>query len=206
MKEFEATGRTVEEAVEMALKQLGVAREEVEVQVLEEGNRGFLGLLGRRKARVRVSLSPRPEELIRNFLEKVLEALKVKAAIEIRKREEGYFVDFHGRDLGILIGHHGDHLDALQYLCNLAVNRRLKNKIKIFLDVQGYRRRREQALVNLARRLSHRVKTTGRRIALEPMNPQERRIIHMALKDDRDVFTFSEGEEPNRKVIIALRK
>ncbi|MDN5325330.1 MAG: spoIIIJ-associated protein [Moorella sp. (in: firmicutes)] len=205
MKEIEVSGKTVEEAIENALKSLGAKREEVEVSILEEGSKGFLGLLGSRQARVKVVLPDSPEKVINEFLTKVLADMHIEAGIEIRPREGYYFVSFHGKDLGILIGHRGETLDALQYLTNLAVNRILQNKIRIILDVEGYRKRREQTLINLARRLSNRVKETGNRIVLEPMNPQERRVIHTALQNDSQILTFSEGQEPNRKVVIALR-
>ncbi|GAF25758.1 predicted RNA-binding protein [Moorella thermoacetica Y72] len=205
MKEIEVSGKTVEEAIENALKSLGAKREEVEISILEEGSKGFLGLLGSRQARVKVVLPDSPEKVINDFLSKVLADMQIEAGIEIRPREGYYFVSFHGKDLGILIGRRGETLDALQYLTNLAVNRILQNKIRIILDVEGYRKRREQTLINLARRLSNRVKETGNRIVLEPMNPQERRVIHTALQNDSQILTFSEGQEPNRKVVIALR-
>lgn len=205
MKEIEVSGKTVEEAIENALKSLGAKREEVEISILEEGSKGFLGLLGSRQARVKVVLPDSPEKVINDFLSKVLADMQIEAGIEIRPREGYYFVSFHGKDLGILIGRRGETLDALQYLTNLAVNRILQNKIRIILDVEGYRKRREQTLINLAQRLSNRVKETGNRIVLEPMNPQERRVIHTALQNDSQILTFSEGQEPNRKVVIALR-
>lgn len=205
MKEIEASGRTVEEAIANALKSLQAKREEVEVTVLEEGSKGFLGLLGSRQARVKVVLPDSPEKVINDFLSKVLADMHIQARMELRPRDGYYFVSFHGQDLGILIGRRGETLDALQYLTNLAVNRILEHKIKIILDVEGYRKRREQTLINLARRLSNRVKETGNRIVLEPMNPQERRVIHTALQNDSQILTFSEGQEPNRKVVIALR-
>ncbi|OIQ11332.1 hypothetical protein MTCOM_25580 [Moorella thermoacetica] len=205
MKEIEVSGKTVEEAIENALKSLGAKREEVEISILEEGSKGFLGLLGSRQARVKVVLPDSPEKVINDFLSKVLADMQIEAGIEIRPRDGYYFVSFHGKDLGILIGRRGETLDALQYLTNLAVNRILQNKIRIILDVEGYRKRREQTLINLARRLSNRVKETGNRIVLEPMNPQERRVIHTALQNDSQILTFSEGQEPNRKVVIALR-
>ncbi|HBT48156.1 MAG TPA: protein jag [Peptococcaceae bacterium] len=206
MKEVEMAGKTVEEAVEAALRVLGAGREEVQVEVLEEGSKGLFGFLGSRQARVRVILPDDPEKLIKEFLEGVLKAMAVQAGIEIRRRDDYLLVSFHGRDVGILIGRRGETLNALQYLTNLAVNRALKGKVKVVLDAEGYRKRREQALIRLARRLSERVKRTGNRVVLEPMTPQERRVIHTALQNDSRVITFSEGEEPNRKVVIALRR
>ncbi|GFN23106.1 RNA-binding cell elongation regulator Jag/EloR [Thermanaeromonas sp. C210] len=206
MKEVEMAGKSVEEAVEAALRVLGAGREEVQVEVLEEGSKGLFGFLGSRQARVRVILPDNPEKLIKEFLEGVLKAMAVQAGIEIRRREEYFLVSFHGRDLGVLIGRRGETLNALQYLTNLAVNRALRDKVKVVLDAEGYRKRREQALVRLAKRLSERVKRTGNRIVLEPMTPQDRRVIHTALQNDSQVVTFSEGEEPNRKVVISLRR
>ncbi|MBE3580398.1 MAG: protein jag [Thermoanaerobacteraceae bacterium] len=206
MKEVEMAGKSVEEAVEAALRVLGAGREEVQVEVLEEGSKGLFGFLGSRQARVRVILPDNPEKLIKEFLEGVLKAMAVQAGIEVRRREEYFLVSFHGRDLGVLIGRRGETLNALQYLTNLAVNRALRDKVKVVLDAEGYRKRREQALVRLAKRLSERVKRTGNRIVLEPMTPQDRRVIHTALQNDSQVVTFSEGEEPNRKVVISLRR
>jgi len=206
MKAVEMTGKTVEEAVEAALRVLGARREEVEVEVLEEGSKGFLGLLGSRQAKVRVSLLESPEKVIKDFLEKVLNAMALNAGMEIRRREDHFWVSFHGREIGLLIGRRGETLNALQYLTNLAVSRIIGQRVRIILDAEGYRKRREQALVRLARRLSERVKRTGNKIVLEPMTPQERRIIHTALQNDAQVITYSEGEEPHRKVVICLRK
>lgn len=200
------TGRTVEEAIEAALRALGARRDEVEIEVLEEGSKGFLGLLGSRQARVRVSLLENPERAIKGFLEKVLSAMALEAGVEVRRREDYFLVSFYGRDLGLLIGRRGETLNALQYLTNLAVSRMIGERVRIVLDAEGYRKRREQALVRLARRLSERVKRTGNKVVLEPMTPQERRIIHTALQNDSQVVTYSEGEEPNRKVVICLRK
>lgn len=205
MKEIETFGRTVDEAVAAALKTLKAKKEEVEIEVLEEGSKGFLGLLGSRQARVRVVVRESPEKLIKEFLDRILQDMNMDVGIEIKPREGYYFVNFYGKHLGILIGRRGETLDALQYLCNLAVNRRLKNRVKIIIDIEGYRKKREQTLVNLARRLSAKVKETGNKIVLEPMNPHERRIIHTALQNERDICTSSEGQEPNRKVVISLR-
>lgn len=205
MKETEANGRTVEEAIENALKILEANRDEVEIRVLEEGSKGFLGLLGSRQARVKVIKPDSPEKLIKDFLSKIIDIMNLEAGMEIRAREGYFFVNLYGKDMGILIGRRGDTLNALQYVCNLAVNRKLKNRVRIVIDIEGYRKRRELTLINLARRLSARVKETGKKIILEPMNSQERRIIHTALQNENEIYTFSEGKEPYRKVVISLR-
>jgi spoIIIJ-associated protein len=122
------------------------------------------------------------------------------------KTDNGYInISIKGTRLGILIGRRGETLDALQYLTNLAVNRKTEKRVNIILDVEGYRKRREETLNRLARRLAEKVKRTGNKVMLEPMNPHERRIIHTALQNNMDVTTYSEGEEPYRKVIIALK-
>lgn len=206
MKTIEKTGKTVEEAVEAALAYLGATKEQVEIEVLEEPSKGLFGLIGSKAARVRVTLPDTPEEVAKDFLEKIFEKINIKVFIEVFKRDSMINISLSGKDLGILIGRRGETLDALQYLVNLAVAKKIGHKQRIVLDIEGYRKRREQTLVNLARRLSEKAKRTGHSVILEPMSPHERRIIHTALQNDFRVRTFSEGEEPYRKVIIAPKK
>lgn len=203
----ERTGRTVEEAVEAGLAELELGREEVEVEVLEEPNKGLFGIIGSRLARVRLTEKPTPPKIAEKFLHKVLAAMGVSAEIQVQSSGNNqYYLSFHGKDLGILIGRRGDTLDALQYLVNLVVNRRTSTRVKLVLDVEEYRRRREDTLVRLAQRLSDKVKRTRKNVVLEPMNPQERRVIHTALQNDPSVYTFSQGNEPYRKVVISPKK
>jgi spoIIIJ-associated protein len=205
MRTVEATGKTVEEAIEQGLRQLGAPREEVEVEVLEAGSKGFLGL-GARLARVRLVWREDVGRVALELLQDVFRVLGVTVRTEVSERDGCLYVACRGRGLGLLIGRRGETLDALQYWLNLAVRKRLGRQVRIVLDVENYRRRREDTLVRLARRLSEKVKRTGNRVVLEPMSPHERRIIHMALQGDSQVYTFSEGEEPHRKVVIALRR
>lgn len=205
MKTVEAAGKTVEEAIEAGLRELGAPREEVQVEVLEAGSKGFLGL-GARLARVRLTWQQDAGRLAVEFLEQVFRVFGVTVRTEVSERDGYLYVGCRGRGLGVLIGRRGETLDALQYLVNLAVRRRVGRQVRIILDVENYRQRREDTLVRLARRLSEKVKRTGNRVVLEPMSPHERRIIHMALQGDSQVCTFSEGEEPYRKVVIALRR
>lgn len=205
MKMVEAVGKTVEEAIEVGLQQLGAPREEVEIEVLEVGSRGFLGL-GAKQAKVRLVWRQDVARVATEFLAEVFRLLGVNARTEVSEKDGYVYIGCRGRGLGILIGRRGETLDALQYLVNLVVRRRVGRRARIILDVENYRRRREDTLIRLAKRLSEKVKRTGNRIVLEPMNPHERRIIHMALQGDDQVYTFSEGEEPFRKVVIALRR
>ncbi|MCR4420267.1 MAG: RNA-binding cell elongation regulator Jag/EloR [Clostridia bacterium] len=205
MRTVEAAGKTVEEAIEFGLQELGAPREEVEVEVLEAGSKGFLGL-GARLARVRLTWRQDFGRLALEFLQEVFRVLGVAVRVEVSERDGCLYVACRGKGLGVLIGRRGETLDALQYLVNLVVRKRAGRQVRIVLDVENYRRRREDTLVRLARRLSEKVKRTGNRVVLEPMTPHERRIIHMALQGDSQVYTFSEGEEPFRKVVIALRR
>lgn len=206
VKEIEKTGKTIDEAVEIALAELGINREDAEIEVLEEGNKGLFGIIGSRAAKVRVKENRRPEKVISAFLDEVFAAMGIEADLDFTQNEDQYYVSFKGKDLGILIGRRGDTLDALQYLVNLVVNRQMEKRVKIILDVEEYRRRREETLVRLAERLSEKVRRTKRNVVLEPMNPHERRVIHTALQNDASVFTFSQGNEPFRKVVISPKK
>ncbi|MBS3976655.1 MAG: protein jag [Syntrophomonadaceae bacterium] len=201
MKSIEKQGKTVEEALNAALKDLQAEKEEVEYQVLEEPSKGLFGILAR-MARVKVTLKESPAKLAKKFVQEVFKEMEIEAQTEVQVNGDLITLTFHGDGLGILIGRRGETLDALQYLVNLAVNRRLEKRVRIILDVEGYRLRREETLIRLAQRLSEKAKRTGQKILLEPMNPHERRIIHTALQNDRLVNTMSEGEEPFRKVVI----
>lgn len=229
MTSIEKTGRTVDEAVEAAIAELGVSREQIEYVVLDEPSKGLFGLLGGKPARVRVELiesktataAPKgkpermngsdmpavdPVESAKAFLTSVFKAMKLDVKIEKLTGIEQVTFNLRGEDLGILIGKHGQTLDALQYLTNLAAHRDADERVRIVIDVEDYRKRREETLVRLAQRLADRVKLRGEKVVLEPMSPHERKIIHTALQDDLRVTTFSEGEEPFRKVVIALKK
>jgi spoIIIJ-associated protein len=206
MTSVEKSGKTVEEALELALTELGVNREKVEVQVLETPSKGFLGF-GGKAAKILVTVK-KVDALAaaREFLQSIFNTMKLDVTLEKMTREDHVIFNLRGGDLGVLIGKHGQTLDALQYLTNLAANRDSDERVRIILDVEDYRKRREETLANLAFRLADKVKRRGERVALEPMSPHERKIIHMALQDDHRIVTYSEGEEPFRKVVIALKR
>lgn len=206
MEAVEKLGRTVEEAVASALADLGVTKESAVIEVLEEPSRGLFGILGSRPARVRVSVRETPSYRARQLLEKIFEAMNLAVNLEIKEKDNDLLINLSGSGLGILIGRRGETLNALQYLVNLCVNKNQLQKTKVILDVEGYRQRREQTLERLALRLAEKAKQRGRNIVLEPMNPQERRIIHTALQGRDDIYTYSEGEEPFRKIVISPRR
>ena len=256
---MEWTGRTVEAALEAAAADLGCAPASLEYTVLEQPSRGFLGLIGRKDARIRVrdidgaavaetkaadpsadmaELETRLEEEVeetqvdapdqaasakaakakdavslleqeqraRKFLEDVFAAMKIEVELQRSETEEGILFQIEGESLGILIGKHGQTLDALQYLTNLAANRGVAGeRLHVQLDIEGYRARREETLTRLAGHLAEKACRIGQEIHLEPMNRHERKIIHMALQDSRKVSTYSAGDEPRRYVVIVPR-
>ncbi|MDI3533965.1 MAG: spoIIIJ-associated protein [Thermosediminibacterales bacterium] len=204
MKVIEKTGRSVEEAVESALNELNAKREDVEIEILEEPSRGIFGILSK-PARVKVYLKPDLEDIAFRFISKILTAMKVNVSIDLKRKDNQLYINLFGPNLGLLIGKRGQTLDALQYLVSLVVNKHSKDYIRVIIDGEGYRKRREKTLERLASKLAKKAKLTGKKIVLEPMPPHERRIIHTALQKDPKVYTHSEGEEPFRKVIISLK-
>ena len=207
MDMIEKTGKTVEEALEAALAELGVERDQVDYRVIEAPSKPLFGLLGGREAKVEVILKKvEPIENARTFLEKVTKAMGLLVSIDVVSNEDNFTLNLHGDDLGLLIGKHGQTLDALQYLTNLASQREGRDRLRIIIDIEDYRKRRADTLEQLALRLADRVKRSGERVALEPMTPHERKIIHMSLQEDSRVETISEGQEPFRRVVISPRK
>jgi spoIIIJ-associated protein len=226
VESVDASGKTVEEAIDKALAELGLERTQVDVEIVREGRSGILGF-GGEEARVIVTRRGEGERTSRGVeveeamteedialgvevLEKLLALMEVGATVRVREPEtpgDGSVVvktvlDISGEDLGILIGRRGETLASLQYIVNLIVGRRLKAKAGFGVDVAGYRRRREQSLRSLAIHMAERVRETKQMMTLEPMPPNERRIVHLALAEDKTVITESIGEGENRKVVI----
>jgi spoIIIJ-associated protein len=207
MRVAEKTGKTVEEAIAAGVLELGVDRNSVKIEVLEEPvKKGLFGLFGTRLARVRISYEDDPGRLAADFIHKICQSMGVEANTQASNDGEHWHINITGSELGILIGRRGDTLEALQYITNLAVAKKLSERVRLIVDVEGYRLRREETLVRLAKRLSEKVKRTGMRIVLEPMNPYERRIIHTSLQDEARISTISEGTDPKRRVVILLKR
>lgn len=206
MKKITVSGKTVDEAVESALEQLITTRERVSIQVLEEPRKGFLGLIGVKPAVVEVEIQPDAAEEAVKFLFEVTK--KIGVSIDIKKVEtkEGLLLDLSGEGIGILIGKRGQTLDSLQYLVNLVANRYSEQYIRIVLDAENYRDRRKESLEQLAKRLGNKAVRTRNEVILEPMNALERKIIHTALQEIKGVRTYSEGVEPNRRIVVAPAK
>ncbi len=208
MIKVEQTAKTVDEAIEIVLSQYNVTRDDIKVTVVDEGKKGFLGI-GTKEAKIIVEIkeeSEKKQERALEFVKSVVEKMGLNAEIDIKEEDGTLFVNIESPDVGVVIGRRGETLDSLQYLTGLVVNKDSAQWTRVILDASGYRKRREESLVDLAKKKAQRVKHAKRKLSLEPMNPQERRIIHTALQDDPQVTTFSEGEEPYRRVVIALKK
>lgn len=207
MKSIEMTGRNVQEAIQSALKELNVTEDKIEVKVIDEGSKGLFKLFRVRAAKIEVTLKNDHKEKARSFLSGLLGSMKVVADINIEEQDGVLKINLVGPNMGLIIGYRGETLDSLQYLVSLVVNKNNDDKyIKIKLDTENYRAKREETLKRLAEKLAYKVKKTNKAIKLEPMNPYERRIIHSALQNQSNMVTYSEGEEPYRKVVIDLKK
>ena len=201
---IEKEARTVEEAVEAALAELDVDREQVTIRVLNEGSKGILGL-GAKPAKVRVTLKEAPQESPEQILTTILGYMGHQVKIQSEVVDGSVQLNIESDNPGILIGRHGQTLDSLQYILNCVVNRSSLVKRRIILDIEGYREKRRVMLTELAHRLASKVKRTGQDVVVDPMPPQDRRIIHIALQNDERVCTFSRGEGPLRSVVITTR-
>ncbi|MBE6691852.1 MAG: protein jag [Ruminococcaceae bacterium] len=206
LKQTVATAKTVDLAIEAACAELGVSADAVEVEVLEEGKKGILGL-GAVDAKVSVTLKSTPALRGLEFVENLVKNMSLDATVEITEQDdEGATIAINGDKLGILIGRRGDVLDSLQYLATLAANINKNGFYRITVDVQGYREKRAETLRGVAKRMSEKVLKYKRSFALEPMNAYERRIIHSACQDIPGVTTRSIGEGADRKIIISPEK
>lgn len=207
MNVVEKSAKSIDEAVEQALSELGLKPEQVEVEVLEQPAKALFGFIGGRMAKVRVTARQiDPVEVANEFLQQIFTTMKINVSVEQITTEDHVLFNLRGNDLGVLIGKHGQTLDALQYLVNLAANRDSAERVRVLLDVEDYRKRRADTLMQLALRLADKVKRRGEKVVLEPMSSHERKIIHMALQNDHRIATYSEGEDPFRKVVIALKR
>jgi spoIIIJ-associated protein len=202
---IEKTGKSVQEAVNLALEELRADRDSVAIEVLDEGSKGLFGI-GGKVARVRVTLNISQSDGAKEFLADVFRKMKISVEIESQEDEEAVLLKVRGKDSGIIIGRRGETLDALQYLTSLVVNKNKEGYKRVTIDIENYRQKREETLVRLANRLAERVSRYRRNVTLEPMNPYERRIIHSSLQNNKYVETYSIGEEPNRKVVITPKQ
>jgi len=231
---LEVIAPSVEEAITRGVEQLGVPRDLLDIDVLDEGSKGFLGI-GGRQVRLRLTVKANSQEpqakqnapvdsnsdtpdgdtllvfSIRTTSD-LLAKMKMKARVSAKygesedKSDVPVVIDINGDDLSVLIGRRAETLNALQYILSLIISKEANRWVQVVVDVEGYRARRERQLRQLARRMAEQAVRTGRRQLLEPMSPAERRIVHLELRTHDEVTTESVGEEPNRKVSIVLKK
>lgn len=204
MREITATGLSVEEAVQSALTQLNASDKEVEITVIDEGKKGFLGLFGAKPAMVKAVKLPNPAEEAHRFLTEVIRNMNVEAKVEMIQEGKNVTLQIEGEKVALLIGKRGQTLNSLQYLTQLAANRHSNHYLHITVDAENYRTRRKETLIQLAQKLAHQAVRTKREVPLEPMPSYERKIIHAALVNQQHkIKTYSVGEEPNRHLVIA---
>ncbi len=204
IKEFIATGKTVEDAVAAGAAELGRAVDKVSVEVLEEARKGILGI-GASDAKVRVYIENTPSVIAEEFVQTLLKNIDIEAKVTVETEdEEGALISISGDNLGLLIGRHGDVLDSLQYLATLAANKKVDKFYRITIDIENYREKRAQTLKTLARRMSDKVLKYKKSFSLEPMNAYERRIIHSECQKIQGVTTYSIGDGTERKIVVTL--
>src|SRR6056297_2179848 len=198
---------TVEKAVSTALEELKADINEVNIDILQNPSNGFLGLMAK-DAKVKVAIVNGPKEKASNFLDLLLKKMNIDCDYEIDFDNDTLDVlvnNIEGKDKGILIGKRGKNLDSLQYVLSLMVNKGRNNYVRTIVDIDGYRDKREKTLERLALKKADKCRYYKKKIKLEPMNPYERRIIHSALQSEDDIITYSEGEDPFRRVVIDLK-
>ena len=208
-KEIIVTGKTIDEALANAAEQLGVKAEDVKYEVIDEPKKGLFGI-GAVPAKIQATYTLKGEEIALEFVKKLVSDMQLDVTVEMSysAEREGMLIDIQGEGAGVLIGHHGDTLDSIQYLANLAANKKIDGEkrahVKITVDAENYRSKREETLRALARRMADKVLKYKKSVMLEPMNPYERRIIHSEIQGIEGVSTNSIGSENNRKIVVYL--
>lgn len=207
MEYVEFSAKTVNDAITDACQKFTVTSDKLDYVVVEEGSNGFLGI-GAKPAVIRAKVKNSVADNAKDFLDDVFRAMNMSVTVEVKydEADRSMDIDLNGDEMGVLIGKRGQTLDSLQYLVSLVVNKDVEDYIRVKVDTENYRQRRKETLENLAKNIAYKVKRTKRPVALEPMNPYERRIIHSALQGDKYVTTHSEGDEPFRRVVVTLKR
>lgn len=207
-KTIEIKSKTKEEAVEQALKELGLEEKDIEVNVIQNPSKGFLGLIGAKEGIYQITVIKKEEiEIAKEFVENMLQKSKINAKVNAVQEDNLIKISIEGKEAACLIGRRGETLDAVQFLTGLALNKINKDShMRVIVDIENYRSKREQSLIRYARKVAREVAKTRRTKKLDYMNPYERRIIHSALQNDKYVITCSEGTDPYRRVVIEYKR
>ncbi len=204
VKSIEVKGKTLDEAIFTGLTQLGLGIDQVEYEIIKENTKGIFGI--GRSVTIRMSEKQTLTGDAEQFLNGLFKLMGTPAKAEVDETEDAINIELTGDSTGMLIGRRGETLDALQYLTGLVVNKGREDYKRVAIDTENYRKKREETLVKLAKRIAGKVARTGKKVVLEPMNPYERRILHATLQSDPKVETISEGEEPYRRVVIRKKR
>jgi spoIIIJ-associated protein len=199
---LEVEGKTYEEAVKKAAAALNVDEKDLDIEVTEVDTKGILGLLGSKKVRITARVRNSPEEYGKKFLTEVAALYGVSIRVEVGTQNDRVVFSMETADEEALVGEDGEVLEALQHLVKLAIAKKFKENLKLLLDVNGFRERRQKTIVVMAKRLADQVRKEGRPVKTKPLNPYERRIIHTLFKDNNRISTHSEGEGHTKKVVI----
>ena len=207
-KKIEIKSKTKEEAIQSALLELGVEENDIEVKVIQNPSKGFLGLIGAKDGIYEVTVIKKEEiEIAKEFIENILLKSKINAKVNAIQEENLIKISIEGKEATCLIGRRGETLDAIQFLTGLALNKINKNsQMRVLVDIENYRSKREESLVRYARKVAREVAKTRRTKKLDYMNPYERRIVHSALQNDKYVITYSEGTDPYRRLVIEYKR
>lgn len=210
MEPIEIEAKTVEEAIEKAERLLNVPKEQINVEVIENGSQSLFGLISSKKARIKASMLPEPaekkKEEAKKHLVQILSLAGIPASVKAQELDQRVVLTIDGDGSGLLIGKRGQTLDALQYLVNKMVNRHPKDRIRVIVDTENYRNKREAKLVNIAHKLGDRAQRQRTSVATGPLNPQERRVVYLALQNNPDLSAKSEGEGKLKRVVIMPRR
>jgi spoIIIJ-associated protein len=203
MSSIEIEARTTEEAIQKACEHLHLSQENLDIEVLESGSAGIFGLVGNKKARIRVKIKTDDSMLVaQETLERIISLMSLDAKISGEKQGDDIALNIEGSNTAILIGYKGRTLEALEYIVNKVVNKTTEKKVRVILDSESYRQRREESLQRLALKMGDQAKRTGKTVTINAINPHDRRIIHLTLKGDPQVQTKSDGEGLLKKVYI----
>ena len=203
-KTIEVSGRTEDEAIESALEQLGLSRDDVSVEIIERAKTGFLGLKSTPAiVKVLYEATEDRKNQVEIFLRGLFERMGIESVIEVTEGDSAINVTLSGKDPGALIGRRGETLDAIQHLTNYAINRGNSSRVRVNVDAENYRQRRNETLESLAARTAGKVVKNRRNMTLDPMNAYERHVIHTTLQEYENISTYSVGSEPNRRVVVA---